>query len=141
RQHPPAPTPDARVETAVGREGAVVTDAAFAPQSAADDEENAVPVTHADTLARVEALLRKEPYSFGFFQAVRLLRQMRPDRAAVGLFTDPADEVVRFGVPASIAFPPSEIAELDAPPDRAARIAVNFMGLTGPQGLLPYHYT
>ncbi len=92
-------------------------------------------------LSRVETLLRDEPQAFGFFQAVSLLHRIRSRRVAVGLFSDPADEVVRFSVPDSIAFPPSEIHALDIPDDDRALMRVNFMGLTGPQGLLPYHYT
>jgi len=94
-----------------------------------------------DPLARLEALLRDEPTSFGFFQAVRLLRQLRPDRAPIGRFVDPSDEVVRFSVPGSIGFPPSEVHSLDLPDEGSARMSVNFLGLTGPQGFLPLQYT
>lgn len=92
-------------------------------------------------LAAVEESLRKEPTSFDFFQAVRLLERLQPDRAPVGYFVDPADEVVRFSVNASIAFPPSEIHSLAQSAEDAARLSVNVMGLTGPLGVLPYHYT
>jgi type VI secretion system protein ImpH len=89
----------------------------------------------------VEVMLRRDPYSFGFFQAVRILHQIRGTRVPVGLFTNPADEIVRFSVPASTAFPPSEIASLEVEGDGRARMGVNFLGLTGPQGLLPHQYT
>jgi type VI secretion system protein ImpH len=92
-------------------------------------------------LAEVEKLLEKEPTSFGFFQAVRLLQQLRPNRKPVGHFVDPAQEVVRFRVQPAIHFPPSEIHELDLPETGSAKMSVNFMGLTGPQGLLPHHYS
>jgi type VI secretion system protein ImpH len=86
--------------------------------------------------------LAGEPASFGFFQAVRLLERLAPGRARVGGFGDPGAEVVRFGVNPSIAFPPSEVHELELDPaGGAARMSVNFMGLTGPQGVLPLHYT
>lgn len=92
-------------------------------------------------LHALEAALEKEPTGFGFFQAVRLLERLRPDRQPVGRHASPSEEVVRFSVNPSLSFPPSEIAALDLPPDGAARMSVNFMGLTGPQGVLPYHYT
>jgi type VI secretion system protein ImpH len=92
-------------------------------------------------LAPLLSMLRREATSFDFFQAVRILERLRPDREPVGLFSDPATEVVRFGVPASISFPPAEIATLDVPDDGPAKMRVNFFGLTGPQGVLPYHYT
>ncbi len=95
------------------------------------------------SLALVERALREEPYSFSFFQAVRLLERLNPERASVGRFVDPDAEVVRFSVPPSLAFPPSEIhaLEVDEAGEAPAEMAVNFMGLTGPQGVLPYHYT
>lgn len=95
------------------------------------------------SLALVERALREEPYSFSFFQAVRLLEKLNPERAPVGRFVDPDAEVARFSVPPSLAFPPSEIhaLELDEAGAAPAEMAVNFMGLTGPQGVLPYHYT
>jgi type VI secretion system protein ImpH len=89
----------------------------------------------------LEALLAEDPTSFGFFQAVRLLERLRPELAPVGGFNDPAREVVRFSAHPSLAFPASEIQALELRPEGAARMAVNFMGLTGATGLLPYHYT
>ncbi len=92
-------------------------------------------------LAPLLSLIRREPTSFDFFQAVRLLERLRPDRSEPGRFVDPASEVVRFTVPASIAFPPAEIHTLDVPDEKPATMSVNFIGLTGPQGVLPYEYT
>ena len=89
----------------------------------------------------LERELRDDPSSFSFFQAVWLLERLRRDRSGVGLQMDPADEVVRFSAQRSIAFPPSEIQSLEMDGDGPARMVVNFMGLTGPQGVLPYHYT
>jgi type VI secretion system protein ImpH len=87
--------------------------------------------------------LLEEPHSFGFFQAVRLLQRAYPGRAGVGGFAHPREELVRFAAHTSIAFPASEIQALDAnvDGDGPAAMTVNFMGLTGPQGVLPLHYT
>ncbi len=94
-------------------------------------------------LARLEARLRRTPTAFGFFQAVRVLDRLRPKRAPVGGFDDPTREVVRFSVPPVLGFPPGEIRDVDLPEDEAkqARLEVNFLGLTGPEGVLPHHYT
>lgn len=89
----------------------------------------------------LETLLRDDPTTFEFFQAVHLLEQMLPERERVGGFVDPAREVVRFGVPPSIGFPASELQTLEVESDAPARMTVNFMGLTGPQGVLPLYYT
>jgi type VI secretion system protein ImpH len=89
----------------------------------------------------LEEQLRNNPTSFEFFQAVRLLERLQPGRRPVGLFTDPADEVARFAANPDTAFPASEIQTLDLRSDAPARMAVNFMGLTGPEGVLPYSYS
>jgi type VI secretion system protein ImpH len=86
-------------------------------------------------------VLREEPYSFEFFQAVTLLERLRPDRQPVGRFTNPEEEAVHFGASPSLAFPASQIQRLDWPEEGPAEMKVNFMGLTGPMGILPHTYT
>jgi type VI secretion system protein ImpH len=92
-------------------------------------------------LSEVEELLRSEPYRFEFFQAIRLLERMAPDRKPLGRFTNPADEVARLGAFPSLSFPASEIQSIDWPEGEPPSLAVNFMGVTGPQGPLPHFYT
>jgi type VI secretion system protein ImpH len=72
---------------------------------------------------------------------VRALERLFPHRAPVGGFASPADEVVHFTAHPSISFPTSEIQRLELPPGETPRMVVNFMGLTGPMGLLPHFYT
>ncbi|HWC98589.1 MAG TPA: type VI secretion system baseplate subunit TssG [Candidatus Sulfopaludibacter sp.] len=84
--------------------------------------------------------LAREPYRFDFFQAVRLLCLMHPERRVPGRFTNPEDEVARFGAATSIAFPASQIQALDMKKEPAT-MQVNFMGLTGPLGVLPLDYS
>jgi type VI secretion system protein ImpH len=91
--------------------------------------------------SEVEEKLRREPCSFDFFQAVRLLERFLTERESVGQFVHPATEVARFRVHPSLAFPASQIQELDWPEHDSAQMSVNFMGLTGPQGVLPNVYT
>lgn len=87
--------------------------------------------------------LRQEPFRFDFFQAVRLLEKLFPERTPVGRFAHPNREVARFGVNNSLAFPASQIQSMDWPENEgdAPNMTVNFMGLTGPQGTLPNPYT
>lgn len=92
-------------------------------------------------LLALEKELLDKPTAFGFFQAVHLLEKLRPEREGVGRFVDPTEEVVRFAVHRSIAFPASEIQTLRLSADGPARMRVNFMGLIGPTGVLPHHYT
>ena len=89
----------------------------------------------------IAAMLRAEPASFEFFQAVRLLERLSPDRAPVGGFGDPAAEAVRFRANVEFGFPPSEISTLVDDGEGPPEMTVNFMGLTGPQGALPLHYS
>jgi type VI secretion system protein ImpH len=91
----------------------------------------------------VEDLLLTEGYRFDFFQAVRVLERLYPDRQPVGRNALPTDEVVRFHAHNTLSFPPSSIHQImpaegeDAP----VQMTVAFMGLTGPLGVLPRHYT
>lgn len=85
--------------------------------------------------------LDAEPYRFEFFQAVRLLERSDPQRSPVGRFVAPNSEVVRFSAAQSLAFPASEIQSLQRREQGPPLMSVNFMGLTGPLGVLPVVYT
>jgi type VI secretion system protein ImpH len=89
----------------------------------------------------VEERLRKEPFTFQFFQALRLLEQLFPQREPVGRFVPPSKEVARFTAHQSISFPASDIHSLEFRDDKPPCMDVNFMGLTGPNGVLPLWYT
>ena len=90
-------------------------------------------------------ILRQEfldhPGRFQFFQAVRLLHRLFPERRSVGLFFPPQQEIVRFAINNSLVFPPGQIHSLEWPDDGQPRMVINFMGLTGPMGVLPHRYT
>lgn len=85
--------------------------------------------------------LEREPYCFNFFQAVRLLERLMPERQPVGLFMNPSREAVHFGVHSTTSFPPSQLHSLQRVKDGPAQMSLNFMGLTGPLGVLPQYYT
>jgi len=103
--------------------------------------------------------LAHEPYRFEFFQAVRLLLAhagkdgQRAELEEVG-------QTIRFRNSISLTFPPSEIEALEiewhtadardsvattradaAVSVKSATLTPSFMGLTGPSGILPRHYT
>jgi type VI secretion system protein ImpH len=92
--------------------------------------------------------LREEPYRFEFFQAVRLLlgryrqNSSQHDQDVLG-------RVIQFRSSVSLAFPPSEIESLefeldtDDPETAFKRVTLTpaFIGLTGPLGVMPRHYT
>ncbi len=85
--------------------------------------------------------LQDDPCSFEFFQAVALLERLRHDARGVGGFSSPSDEAVRFRANPHLGFPASEIQELKFPETGPAEMMVNFMGITGPMGLLPHPYS
>jgi type VI secretion system protein ImpH len=91
--------------------------------------------------AAIGERLYREPYRFDFFQAVRLLERLMPDRKPVGRFLKPSTEVARFGAHPSLAFPASQIQSLKRREGKPPVLEVNFMGLTGPLGVLPHAYT
>jgi type VI secretion system protein ImpH len=98
----------------------------------------------------IEQLFR-EPFRFEFFQAVRLLERAasqqgagtRPAARPVGEDESPQAEVARFLAHPSLNFPPGEIATLAASEngELPPRMTVPFLGLIGPAGVLPQHYT
>ncbi len=86
----------------------------------------------------VEERLYAEPFAFDFFQAVRLLRALAGDAAG----PVPLPSTVRFDAHQSLSFPPSAVADLRPAADgRPPALTVSFLGLTGPSGVLPRHYT
>jgi type VI secretion system protein ImpH len=106
--------------------------------------------------AGVSRALFESPYRFDFYQAVRLLEYRRRERVGgapgpVGsVGHDQADhELVHFRTQVSLSFPPGAISELRDPPGRGGdrskpsppEMTVSFFGLTGPNGVLPRHYT
>jgi type VI secretion system protein ImpH len=97
--------------------------------------------------------LEQEPYRFDFQQAVRMLRllsrQSTTPRRSVGRNHSPQEEIVRFRSLVSHRFPSAAIhsyrpAPQPASPDQSPappEMVVSFLGLTGPSGVLPRHYT
>ena len=91
-------------------------------------------------LAKVWAALEANAGEFDFFQAVRLLQLCQPHRDSLAGSGGPNREPVRFCANNEFEFPPAQIEDLDlkATP---TRMKVNFMGLTGTNGALPFCYT
>ncbi len=112
----------------------------MAPESGTENPPVTPVGTPPDSLREVERDLREHPGRFEFFQAVRLMLRILGDREAGGGFPGSARDALRFQVHNSLAFPPSEIHAIDWEADIPA-MTVNFMGLTGPLGVLPRAYS
>jgi len=90
--------------------------------------------------------LLDEPYRFEFFQAVRLLEKIFPERMPVGREAKIKPEIVRFRSRVTLNFPASEVHEFKESLDeftdeQRLEMFVNFMGVIGVSGVLPVHYT
>jgi type VI secretion system protein ImpH len=90
--------------------------------------------------------LFENPTGFDFFQAVRILERLYPERDAVGRDGLPIAEVVRFRTHPTLSFPASQLQQIkevdeDFTDYRKIELFVNFMGMTGALGVLPIHYT
>jgi type VI secretion system protein ImpH len=99
------------------------------------------PLPEEEALDELEKILGEDPWSFEFFQAVRLLRRLHPASRGVGEFAAPDREVARFSTNPGLGFPSGEIHELELEDSEPARMAVNFLGLVGNKGVLPLHYS
>lgn len=92
---------------------------------------------------------RAEPWRFGFFQLVRLLRLHYSRTGRIDPENRPHQDPLRFRSLLSLNFPPSEISDLSFESDKVrsasgdplSEIQVTFMGLVGPSGVLPRPYT
>jgi type VI secretion system protein ImpH len=84
-----------------------------------------------------------EPTRFDFFQAVRLLERLGTGEAtALGGDVSPGQEAVALRVLPALRFPAGPVAKATAAgPDEPPELVVSFGGLTGPDGILPQHYT
>ncbi|MDA7746071.1 type VI secretion system baseplate subunit TssG [Psychromonas sp.] len=94
------------------------------------------------------------PNQFSFKQAVRMLERANSYNNlinntaihAVGQFMPPQSECIRFNTRQSLSFSAAEISSvsyLDKQLDhnKQWKMEVNFIGLTGSQGVMPYHYS
>ncbi|GAB6060152.1 type VI secretion system baseplate subunit TssG [Desulfonatronum parangueonense] len=104
--------------------------------------------SHREQLSVLEELFRN-PRSFSFLQAVRLLRQAHGNRGAAGARTFMREQL-RVRPYLSLGFPPTdlvEIKELASQTDQHGnplhrfQVTATFLGLYGPSSPLPTFYT
>lgn len=102
-----------------------------------------------DTPVAVIKRLQDEPWRFGFFAAVLWLERMefqqRGRAAFVGTSPTPERDLLRFRSRQQLSFAASDLVSVESRnnPDRPEKwaLSVNMMGLTGPNGVLPSHYS
>ncbi|OQW67435.1 MAG: type VI secretion protein [Proteobacteria bacterium ST_bin11] len=89
------------------------------------------------------AEIEQSAHGFDFFEAVRLIECLNADKPRLGASVKVSDDPLRFAQEPELEFSPSTIAGFSSH-DRISekpRLAVNFLGLFGPQGPLPLHLT
>jgi type VI secretion system protein ImpH len=87
------------------------------------------------------AQLQADPQSFHLFQALRIIEAQHAERPRLGQSRRSAQDPVRLGQEAELAFPTSTISGF-APDDHGhMRLTNRSFGLFGPQGPLPLHLT
>ena len=89
----------------------------------------------------LRGLLSEHYYRFDFFQAVSLLESYSRGKKPFGKAERPQDEAVRFKVRPGFAFPASDVSGLNCTdPGGCSEMEVSFLGLIGPNGVLPHWY-
>jgi type VI secretion system protein ImpH len=86
--------------------------------------------------------LAAQPFAFDFHQALRRVETTFRHLPRLGEAAKLRDEPLRLGQDPSFDFSPSAVRGFTPPSDSApARLTVGFLGLFGPQGPLPLHFT
>ena len=85
--------------------------------------------------------LERAPWTFDFFQALRRIEGLFPDKPRLGRALRPRDEAVRLSQEASVAFAPSTLSACETNAGGPPRLEQRFFGLLGANGPLPLHLT
>jgi len=88
------------------------------------------------------AALAEAPYSYDFYQTLRRLECLYPDKPRWGESLRPVDDPIRLGQDPDLSFAPAAVASFSmGRGDGLPRLQVRMFGLFGPNGPLPIHLT
>ncbi len=97
--------------------------------------------TSPESLARLRTL-QNEPFRFTFLSAIRMLDCISGDQEQTGKSSRPSKESLRIGQRPSLTFAPSSIASIqNRTSDGKWQLQTYFLGLFGPNGPLPTHFS
>jgi len=86
--------------------------------------------------------LKEDPYSFGFFQALRLIECLYHDAPRLGMSRRPGEDHVRLGQEPSMHFESASLTGFEQGTNGSPhRMTVRLFGLLGPNGPMPLHLT
>lgn len=86
-------------------------------------------------------LNKDEPWRYDLFTLLRWLERERPDAPRIGTASTREKDLASLGQNPFLAFPASNVAGLQEREEGRVDLAVQFLGLMGPQGALPLALT
>ncbi len=91
----------------------------------------------------VDQILAGEADEFEFHAFIKLLEELNPKAAPVGVQSDPLKEVVNFKTHVGFDFPPTDIRSFSTAefPDTPPNLTTDFFAIAGHPGPLPTPYT
>lgn len=90
----------------------------------------------------VTQALASKPYEFGFNYTLRLIECLYRERPRLGASKRPNDEPIRLSQEAGLTFEAASLTAFKSGLDgRPHRLSVRLLGLLGPNGPLPLHFT
>jgi type VI secretion system protein ImpH len=86
--------------------------------------------------------LEKKPHAFGFYYALRLIESLYKERPRLGTAKRPVDEPIRLSQEPELTFESASLTKFKHGTDGVPhRLWVRLLGLLGPNGPLPLHFT
>jgi len=92
-------------------------------------------------LAALLQAVEADPRGHDFFALLRRIEALRPQSPRWGRALRPSQEALRLGQDAELDFAPAAIQSFEMPGATAPRLGVRFLGLLGPHGPMPLHFT
>ena len=101
-----------------------------------------------NTAATVIELIRAEPWNFDFFATILLFERIQQHQASttpdVGMAKTPDLESIRFHTAQQQSYSASDVVRVESSNSAGPKkwdVTVSMMGLTGPNGIMPNHYS
>ena len=96
----------------------------------------------ADDLTHLLKALEEKPYAFGFFSTLRRVECLYKERPRLGTSKRAVEEPIRLSQEPALTFETSSLTQFEpATNGKAHRMSVRLLGLLGPNGPLPLHFT
>ena len=102
----------------------------------------ATPLGHQTDVLAFFAALAEAPHRHDFYQTLRRIECLFPEKPRWGEALRPVDEPVRLGQDPDLSFAPTPLASFETSPTGGPpRLQVRLFGLLGPTGPMPLHLT